>query len=1042
MNKLLFAFFGILFAITSILTLPLSAPAYADPPQSVEQKSENNDSSNTETTTDQPESTETDDEGNLLDKFEKKLEDNYAEKHNNGVGTVCDDQSGAIGWLICPTTGAVAKASDAIYSIIEDILEINPNAVTTDSTVHVVWTYARDITNIVFIIFLLIVVISHLTGFGINNYSLKRILPRLIIVAILVNVSFIICQIAIDVSNILGSSIRGAFYSIEEQAIAQGVASTVNISWSDVINAITTTGVIASAGIIFTGGIDLGILFWALIPILLGAIASVIIGLITISLRQGLVIVLAMIAPLAFVCFLLPNTEGWFKKWKSLFMKMLIFYPMYSFLFGASHIAGWAIITSSVNAEGETSGFGVIVGLAVQIFPLFGSWSLMKMSGTILGTINQKLTGFTSKRLAGVYGAAAERKLYARQKYLNNSTSLGANFKRFADYRTKLMRTDGLNQKSIYDTNLQNRINKKMISGYNPNNAENVNLKANKYLRTAKRARISEMNTMTSTKDVGHVLDKYGEYYGKASATDARLGNKSAQSWLEFNRANFTQVADEEADFDYLVDEYIRMNELGPENAFYKRYINSVSPDGKFSVMGQLINKAAGVEARRRRDYNTMLAKWNFDKTNFRNMAVGYKVNDDGIALDVNGNKIEKQPGYLLSHDPSQLVLYDKQENGRAYFDWYDKDKFVMRVYRDDSAFMKEAFANFDTVINDPMNTLYGTLSGIESGQYIPPLQQELNETDEEYAVRLEEEKRRYSGIGLAKYSTTLGRATLSSGYKEKDAACGPYWAEMVKKRLIHTTGENNIARIDSFIKSAKAGTFLTGDQFSTRQYAYMFDPENFSTAFPDEDIMNYRNINGEGLKGLAEDCETTIPAEEATLEQKKRKFQQDLFLRAMYTMENMLTKITPNIKENMKQSQAEALSDLSNVFAKWVGLKDSESPLMPELIKTNPYRSKTSVSYEKIVQENKQRITQFNTDIDQDIGIASTELYRQIDEAKSASGDNKIAFLDTLATLLGSDRTYANITSQFIDYQTDHPDASVEELYNFLIELLVAYHF
>ena len=421
-NKLLFALLGIFFAIPSIFTALLSSSAYAAPLDSLEQKLENNYSEETSSPsktndTENPESKpeENKDEG-LLEKFEQKLEDNYVEKHDNGVGSVCKDQSGAIGWLICPTTGAIAKASDAIYSIIEDILEINPTTVANDSTVHIVWAYTRDITNIVFIIFLLIVVISHLTGLGITNYNLKRILPRLIVVAILVNVSFFICQIAIDVSNILGSGLRGAFYSIEEQAIAQGAAKSISMSWSDVIGAVTTTGVVAGTGIMFTSG--LGTLFWALIPILLGAIASVIIGLITISLRQGLVIVLAMIAPLAFVCFLLPNTEGWFKKWKSLFMKMLIFYPMFSFLFGASHIAGWAIITSSVNAEGETSGFGVIVGLAVQIFPLFGSWSLMKMSGTILGTVSDRLHRIAAKPLGAITRASMINRDLAKSKYL------------------------------------------------------------------------------------------------------------------------------------------------------------------------------------------------------------------------------------------------------------------------------------------------------------------------------------------------------------------------------------------------------------------------------------------------------------------------------------------------------------------------------------------------------------------------------------------------------------------------------------------------
>lgn len=419
-KKIFSTLFGILFVCFSFLAIA-PAPVYAAPLTSLEQKLEDGYTKN-EVTSEEPKAEQQDnttEDGNFLENLEQKLEDKYVENHDVEVGSVCTDQSGAVGWIICPTTGVIAKASDAIYSMIEDILKINPATLASDSTVHIIWQYVRDITNIVFIIFLLIVVISHLTGFGISNYNLKRILPRLVVITILVNISFIICQLAIDTSNILGSSIRGTLYSIEEQAISQNTNRPIDVSWNNIIEAVTGTGVIAGLSITLTSG--LSTLFWALIPALIGAIVSVFIGLITISLRQGLVIVLTMIAPLAFVCFLLPNTEGWFKKWKSLFMKMLIFYPMFSFLFGASHIAGWAIITSSVNEAGETSGFGIIVGLVVQVFPLFGSWSLMKMSGTILGAVSDRLHRISAKPLAAINRASGIKREEAKSKYLGGT---------------------------------------------------------------------------------------------------------------------------------------------------------------------------------------------------------------------------------------------------------------------------------------------------------------------------------------------------------------------------------------------------------------------------------------------------------------------------------------------------------------------------------------------------------------------------------------------------------------------------------------------
>ena len=100
------------------------------------------------------------------------------------------------------------------------------------SPIHVVWTYLRNITNIIFVIFFLIVIYSQITGIGISNYGIKRTLPRIIIAAILVNLSYLICILAVDVSNILGVGFRGIFESIQADAIANSTISEAAASTS------------------------------------------------------------------------------------------------------------------------------------------------------------------------------------------------------------------------------------------------------------------------------------------------------------------------------------------------------------------------------------------------------------------------------------------------------------------------------------------------------------------------------------------------------------------------------------------------------------------------------------------------------------------------------------------------------------------------------------------------------------------------------------------------------------------------------------------
>ena len=323
-------------------------------------------------------------------------------------GKSCQDSLGAIGWLVCPTTGKISEAVDWLYEKIENILVINPVEMKDGSPIYEVWKYMLGVTNIVFIIFCLVMVYSQLTGLGITNYGLKKTLPKLIVAAILVNLSFLICSLAVDASNIIGASLRGVFTSIEE-ATMSGMTMNGGLKVSEMYGALAGGSALAlGAGVIAfeTGAI------WMLIPTVLGAIVAVVIGLVTIALRQAVVALLIMISPLAIIAYMLPNTEQWFKKWRQLLTKMLVFYPMFSLLFGASSLAGFAIIASA------TDGFGVLLGVAVQIFPLFFSWSLMKMSGTVLGTINSKLSSLAARPLAANRAWADSHRELTRQKNL------------------------------------------------------------------------------------------------------------------------------------------------------------------------------------------------------------------------------------------------------------------------------------------------------------------------------------------------------------------------------------------------------------------------------------------------------------------------------------------------------------------------------------------------------------------------------------------------------------------------------------------------
>lgn len=291
-----------------------------------------------------------------------------------------------IGWIICPVSVFLADAMDKIFEILSGFIAVQPPTTGDNkSNLYVAWNVMRSIANVAFIIAFMVIIYSQLTSFGVSNYGIKKLIPRLVIAAVLVNVSFYVCAIAVDISNVFGYSLQDILNNIRENTfnITNETWSDSTTTWSNVMGAVLSGGAVVAGGvgaIAATGG-TIGGAIYLLLPLLLGLVLTVLFVLLILAARQAIIIILIVIAPLAFVANLLPNTEKWFEKWRDLFMTMLIFFPAFSLVFGGSQLAGGIII------QNATSIFTMIFGMAVQVAPLVITPLLLKLSGGLLGRI-------------------------------------------------------------------------------------------------------------------------------------------------------------------------------------------------------------------------------------------------------------------------------------------------------------------------------------------------------------------------------------------------------------------------------------------------------------------------------------------------------------------------------------------------------------------------------------------------------------------------------------------------------------------------------
>ena len=356
-----------------------------------------------------------------------------------------------IGWIICPVSVFLAEAMDDVFNILSEMIKVQPSVLgDPNNSMYIAWNVMRNIANVAFVIVFLIIIYSQLTSFGVSNYGLKKLIPRLIIAAILVNVSFIVSALAIDISNILGYSIQNVFNDIRENVfnLTEDNFGAVNQAVDNPWARLTAT-VLAGGGVIGGVAYAAGGGLYMLIPLLLGLILTLIFVVIVLAARQAIIVILVIIAPIAFVANLLPNTEKWFDKWKDLFMTMLIFFPAFSLVFGGSQLAGQLIIQ---NAGGNI--VTVIFGMAVQIAPLVITPLLLKFSGSLLGRIAQIANNPSKGILDRNKNWATNRAEHAKQQNIAkgarwyNPASYGAGLVKNSDFRKRRLqdRTNAFKQ--------------------------------------------------------------------------------------------------------------------------------------------------------------------------------------------------------------------------------------------------------------------------------------------------------------------------------------------------------------------------------------------------------------------------------------------------------------------------------------------------------------------------------------------------------------------------------------------------------------------
>ncbi|MCG2808922.1 MAG: hypothetical protein L6275_01080 [Candidatus Portnoybacteria bacterium] len=301
----------------------------------------------------------------------------------------------AVAWMLVKL-GAIIKSIVGLFFFVASMLlemAFGLEKFTNAGVVQIGWKITRDVANMLFVIGLII--IAGATALKIESYDVKKLLPKLIIAALLINFSLVIGGVIIDFTQV------ATHFFYEEINVGKGlteqIAGTLKVSKMPEINASADMAEKLAKGI---SGIIL-LLFSIIMEtiLILAASIAIVIGAFFMIVRMIHLWILLILAPMAWAMSVLPATEHLFKKWWTDFLKWSFFAPVYAFFIYLAVKAGTsgAILDSAVKDVVLASGWKETIGSA-----LFAAPDLLMQFLVVIGLL---FGGVIVAQKLGVYGA-------------------------------------------------------------------------------------------------------------------------------------------------------------------------------------------------------------------------------------------------------------------------------------------------------------------------------------------------------------------------------------------------------------------------------------------------------------------------------------------------------------------------------------------------------------------------------------------------------------------------------------------------------------
>lgn len=280
-------------------------------------------------------------------------------------GTVGNDpclknSDSGLEWAMCPMLTKTAGGANFIDTTITGQLhyDINGN-LPNGGGAYKAWSAIKDIASALIVIVMLVMIISQAIGNGpFEAYTIKKMLPKLVVAIILMQISWFFCKWAIGIANDLGDGLKQILLAPFSAGGGGNmgffaILKHMDGSWA-VGFGVTTIVVGVLAGIILAATF-----IPATLVLAFGLFLGAIMALCMLLFRNVLVVALTLFSPVAFLIWALPgqSMQRYWKFWSDNFTKLLMLFPLMVAIIYTGRIFAWIVAGANSTGSGHTPGF-------------------------------------------------------------------------------------------------------------------------------------------------------------------------------------------------------------------------------------------------------------------------------------------------------------------------------------------------------------------------------------------------------------------------------------------------------------------------------------------------------------------------------------------------------------------------------------------------------------------------------------------------------------------------------------------------------------